>query len=65
MLLDWRAIPGVISLISNYLAGCGSSKMATTRLQPAEAARIFTGKQLTRNPESGNNSKLCSFSMCV
>jgi hypothetical protein len=41
----------------------GSSKIATTRLQPAEAALIFTGKQLTKNPEFGNNSKLCSFSM--
>ncbi len=37
--------------------------MATTRVQPAEAALIFTGKQLTRNPDSGNNSKLFSFSM--
>jgi hypothetical protein len=37
--------------------------MATARVQPAEAARILTGKQLTSNPVGGSNSRLCSFSM--
>ena len=39
-----------------------SSKIATARVQPAEAARIFTGKQQTKKPSEGSFSRLCSFS---
>src|SRR5258708_21925991 len=38
------------------------SRMATARVQPAEAPRIFTGKQLMVNPVAGSASRLCSFS---
>ena len=40
-----------------------SSMMATARVQPADAALIFTGKQATLNPWAGSSSRLCSFSM--
>ncbi len=49
--------------------GCGrsarpyASRIATARVQPAEARSIFTGKQLTMNPAGGRPSRLCSFSM--
>ena len=39
-----------------------SSRMATARVQPAEAPRIFTGKQHTVKPSPGSASRLCSFS---
>ncbi len=40
-----------------------ASRIATARVQPAEARSIFTGKQLTVNPVGGSASRLCSFSM--
>ena len=40
-----------------------SSKMATARVQPAEAPRILCGKQLMKKPVGGSASRLCSFSM--
>src|SRR5262249_52354802 len=40
-----------------------SSMIATARVQPADAARIFTGKQDTVNPVEGSASRLCSFSI--
>ena len=39
-----------------------SSKMATARVQPAEAPRILCGKQQTVKPSPGRASRLCSFS---
>ena len=53
--------------IPNIIAGKGlvhghSSKMATARVQPAEAARIFMGKQAMMKPIAGKTSRLCSFS---
>jgi carboxyl-terminal processing protease len=41
----------------------GASRIATARVQPAEAALIFTGKHETTKPSAGNCSRLCSFSM--
>jgi len=38
------------------------SRIATARVQPAEAALIFTGKQAMRKPCAGSCSRLCSFS---
>src|SRR2546427_13023331 len=38
------------------------STMATARVQPAEAPRIFTGKQAIVKPWPGSASRLCSFS---
>jgi hypothetical protein len=38
------------------------SKIATARVQPAEADRTFTGKQTTLKPSAGSDSRLCSFS---
>ncbi|MCY1360523.1 hypothetical protein D9M69_471540 [compost metagenome] len=40
-----------------------SSKIATARVQPAEAPRILCGKQLMKKPVGGSTSRLCSFSM--
>ena len=40
-----------------------SSKIATARVQPAEARCTFTGKQATMKPSAGRASRLCSFSM--
>ena len=40
-----------------------SSKIATARVQPAEAPRILCGKQLMKKPSAGSASRLCSFSM--
>ena len=42
-----------------------SGRIATARVQPAEARWIFTGKQTTSKPSAGNCSRLCSFSRCV
>jgi hypothetical protein len=45
---------------------CGivhDSKIATARVQPAEARSIFIGKQATVNPVGGSASRLCNFSM--
>ena len=39
------------------------SRMATARVQPAEARSIFTGKHDTMNPVDGSCSRLCNFSM--
>jgi len=39
-----------------------SSKIATARVQPAEAPLILWGKQLTVKPLPGSASRLCSFS---
>ena len=39
------------------------SRIATARVQPAEARSIFTGKQDTMKPVDGSCSRLCSFSM--
>ena len=39
-----------------------SSKIATARVQPAEAPRILCGKQLMKKPSPGSASRLCSFS---
>jgi hypothetical protein len=39
------------------------SRIAMARVQPADAAWIFTGKQLTEKPFEGSFSRLCSFSM--
>src|SRR6267378_3689017 len=38
------------------------STMATARVQPAEAPRIFTGKHAMVKPSPGSASRLCSFS---
>ena len=38
------------------------STIATARVQPAEAPRILTGKQLRVKPSAGSASRLCSFS---
>src|SRR2546425_2258747 len=38
------------------------STIATARVQPAEAPRIFTGKQAMVKPSPGSASRLCSFS---
>ncbi len=35
--------------------------IATARVQPAEAARIFTGKHAMVKPSAGSASRLCSF----
>ena len=40
------------------------SMIATQRVQPAEAFLIFTGKQEIIKPWSGNDSRLCNFSIC-
>ena len=40
-----------------------SSKMATARVQPADAPLILTGKQETVNPVAGSSSRLPSFSI--
>ena len=40
----------------------GYSKIATARVQPADAPRILCGKQLIVNPCGGSASRLCSFS---
>ncbi len=40
-----------------------SSKMATARVQPAEAPRILCGKHEMKKPSAGSASRLCSFSM--
>ena len=45
------------------LSGVHSSMMATARVQPADAALIFTGKHATVKPDAGSASRLCSFSM--
>ena len=37
-------------------------RIATARVHPADAPRIFMGKQATVNPLPGNDSRLCSFS---
>ena len=45
--------------------GCAlsySSKIATARVQPAEAPRILCGKQEMVKPSPGSASRLCSFS---
>ena len=39
-----------------------SSKIATARVKPAEAARILKGKQAMVKPKGGSASRLCSFS---
>lgn len=39
------------------------SRMATARVQPAEARSIFTGKHDTMKPVDGSCSRLCNFSM--
>ena len=39
-----------------------SSKIATARVQPADAPRILCGKQLMKKPSAGSASRLCSFS---
>ena len=39
------------------------SRIAMARVQPADAAWIFTGKQLIEKPFDGSFSRLCSFSM--
>ena len=39
------------------------SSIATQRVQPADAASIFTGKQATLKPNGGSWSRLVSFSM--
>ena len=39
------------------------SRIATARVQPAEARSIFTGKHDTMNPVEGSCSRLFSFSM--
>src|SRR5881409_2467410 len=42
---------------------CGSHyKIATARVQPAEAPRIFTGKHAIVKPWAGSVSRLCGFS---
>ncbi len=38
------------------------SKIATARVQPADAPRILCGKQLMVKPCGGSASRLCSFS---
>ena len=38
------------------------SRIATARVQPADAPRILTGKQHTVKPSPGSASRLCSFS---
>ncbi len=43
--------------------GLYSSKIATARVQPAEAPRILCGKQAMMKPSAGSASRLCSFSM--
>ncbi len=48
----------VASFMDSY-----SSRMATARVQPADAPLIFTGKQATLKPAAGSFSRLCSFSM--
>lgn len=67
-----KRAPGLRRSLRNGGAGeprhagrCGvrqSSKMATARVQPAEAPRILCGKQLTVKPCGGRASRLCSFS---
>ena len=39
------------------------SRIATARVQPAEARSILTGKHDTMKPVAGNCSRLCNFSM--
>ena len=53
----------VCAFVSAGYRGEFLSMMATARVQPAEAPRILTGKQLTVNPLAGSASRLCSFSM--
>ena len=45
-----------------HLVSCQSSKIATARVQPAEAPRILCGKQEMVKPSAGSASRLCSFS---
>ena len=40
-----------------------AGRMATARVQPADARCTFTGKALTRKPSAGSASRLCSFSI--
>jgi NaMN:DMB phosphoribosyltransferase len=42
----------------NDITTQGSSTKATARVQPADARRIFTGKQHTVNPSGGKVSRL-------
>ena len=52
--------------LSSYTQGFAEtdySTIATTRAQPAEAALMLTGKQLTLKPVTGSWSRLVSFSM--
>ncbi len=44
-------------------AAASSSKIATARVNPAEAALILKGKQATWNPVGGSWSRLASFSI--
>src|SRR5215470_7701345 len=45
---------------SLFVMSVDQSMIATARVQPAEAARILTGKQLTVKPLDGSASRLCS-----
>ena len=61
---EWNS-SRIDSTVGNYPCDGATphpSKMATARVQPAEAPRIFTGKQHTVKPSPGKASRLCSFS---
>jgi cytochrome c len=55
-------VPGTKIRRSATDAGPHSSKIATARVQPADAPRILWGKQQIVKPSPGNASRLCSFS---
>jgi hypothetical protein len=60
-----RANPSFVRSPFLFVVACSlqPSRIATARVQPAEARSIFTGKQDTMKPVDGSCSRLCSFSM--
>ena len=54
-----RRIMGEVEHGSGQWLACkAASKMATARVQPADAPRILCGKQLMKNPVAGSASRL-------
>ena len=61
--LEIEALPlHHLNVVGRLHANSASSRMATARVHPADAARILQGKHATMKPSAGNDSRLCSFS---
>lgn len=60
--LALRVVPCHDTMNARQCHAASSVKIATARVQPAEAPRILCGKQLMVNPVGGTASRLCSFS---